>query len=640
MKSTTRSILLFTHILSFLWVSNPAIADKIPVETFFKMPDVSGMTLSPNGKMVAFLLPIDDVIAVAMVDLEAETKPNVMRGNRSIDVNTVRWASNEHVVFSSVEHNIYAHSLHSLQVGKRKARLLNDGDSLRLVDPLIEDSNYILAWISATHQGRPRLVRYNVKNGRAKSVNYHRELEGKILGWETSFQGEVISARIYHDGEDRLMHRTREDGLWREIDLPSSAGLSRYEFLGYDETRNAYWVNGYKSGDTTASLYHYDFVSERLSEPVYRDETYDLFDNSSLMRCSATENVVGIRYTRDMLKTVWFDEYYKAIQVKLDQSFSDTVNVIRETDRARNRVLVFSFADNNPGVYRVVDLEKNSVLLAYNARSDLASKTMAKQLSLTVKVRDGLSLEGYVTLPGPKDAGPYPMVTLAHGGPWSRDVWGFDAEAQFLANRGYAVLQLNFRGSSGFNKTITHDHSGDFRGMIDDLSEVTRHLVKHGVADPERLAIMGASFGGYAAVGSAAFDPDLYQCAISIAGTFDIKKQMENWRSRFWKKRQGTAGYDAWVEHLGDPEISQQYIESISPIHHVDKIKIPILLIHGKSDRVVSYKQSKSLAKALKKNGNKPETLFIGWHGHSSSDLKGRVKTYSKIEKFLAEHLN
>jgi dipeptidyl aminopeptidase/acylaminoacyl peptidase len=231
------------------------------------------------------------------------------------------------------------------------------------------------------------------------------------------------------------------------------------------------------------------------------------------------------------------------------------------------------------------------------------------------------------------------MVTLAHGGPWARDRWGFDSEVQFLASRGYAVLQLNFRGSSGYNRKISTEYSGDFRAMVDDLSDATRLAVKEGWADPDRLAIMGASFGGYAAVASAAFDPDLYKCAVSIAGTFDIEKQIKNWKTRFWRSVQGTSAYDHWIEKLGDPAEEADYIHSISPINHLAEVKAPILLIHGKEDRVVSQKQSKDLAKELKRAGKEVETLYLKWERHSLDDLNSKIKAYSAIEAFLEENL-
>ena len=264
---------------------------------------------------------------------------------------------------------------------------------------------------------------------------------------------------------------------------------------------------------------------------------------------------------------------------------------------------------------------------------------MWSQFSLTLPMRDGLKLQGYLTLPGPREGAPYPLVALVHGGPWARDIWGFDPEVQFLASRGYAVLQFNFRGSEGFGLSKGEAFAGDFRGMVDDVADATRQLVAGGLADPRRLAIMGASFGGYAAAAAAAFHPDLYSCAVSISGFFDLEEQIDQWKTRFWKDRQGTWAYDQWVEALGDPETNAERHRALSPRYHADKIGIPMLLIHGTSDTVVSDSQTKDFARALRRADNKPETLYLRWEAHGAAQLKNRVKTYEAVEEFLKENL-
>ncbi len=623
-------------VFFFIWESVEA-SEKIPIEHFFQERLASNMTLSPDGKYVAFIAPDRDMKAVYMRDLET-AQTTGLRGGPTQDVVDVQWAGNERIIFTVVRNNIFANGLYSVKRGSKRTSIVSNGGVLKIIDPLINEPNHALVW-TITENG-PGLRKYDLVAGTAKSANNDVHSKGEVLNWRTNSKGDLIGKELYRDGKQVLMHRSAIDEPWVVVDPSLETDLVSFRSLGFHEEKNAYWIVGHKEGVQTASLYLYNLETKSLSEPVFNDSRYDIWGYCKLIYNSMGDRALGLSYYAKSRKIIWFDEVRKSLQVTLDHNFSDTINLIIDSNHEEERFLVYSYSDRNPGVYRVYDAKENRIVITSNARPWIRPEYMASQLTLELTMRDGLKLEGYVTLPGPQDAGPYPMVTLVHGGPWARDRWGFEPVTQFLANRGYAVLQLNFRGSSGYTREISEQHSGDFKGMVEDLSEATRKLVDGGIADPKRLAIMGGSFGGYASVASAAFDPDLYKCAISLSGTFDIEKQINDWKNRFWKLRQGIAAYDYWVDRVGDPEKEADYIRSISPIHFVDEIRIPIMLVHGKSDRVVSHTQSKKLAQALTKVGNKPQTLFMEWQSHGLADLKSRIKVYSQIEEFLARHLS
>lgn len=624
-------------LVAHVWTHGTAA--EFSVGSFFKRPLMSNVCLSPDGKYIAFLTPLNDVMSVATLELDSDERGAVMKVGADLDVATVKWGGDTHIVCNVIKDNVYAHSLFSLEAGKRRPKFLNEGAVTRIEDPLEMKSDLVAAWILDEYRMTRGLAIYDIKNADIISFYESERVPGNVLAWHLDSQGDLIGARTYLDGEDCWIRRDPEADTWQKIVVPESAGLIDYEFLVYDEVANVHWLNGFKAGQSTSGLYRVNVDSGSVSEELYRDDRYDLTHDSALFRDRKDGRVVGIRYLATTTKTVWFDPFYLQLQALLDRNFKGYVNVIHQTDRNRERVLFESYSDRQAGIFRVLDLKRGEVIFVGFERDDLPEEQMSRQLTLNLEVRDGLLLEGYVTLPGPQSDGPFPMVTLAHGGPWARDAWGFDAEAQFLANRGYAVLQLNFRGSTGYGREISHDQSGHFRGMIDDLSEATRRLVSMGVADQEKLAIMGTSFGGYAAMASAAFDPDLYQCAISVAGTFDIEKQIEGWREKFWTDRMGTYGFDHWVETVGDPESETEYIASLSPINFADEIRIPALLIHGNEDVVVDKDQSKALARSLRRAGNPPKTIFLKWESHGKFDLKSNKRVYSEIEAFLHEHL-
>jgi dipeptidyl aminopeptidase/acylaminoacyl peptidase len=224
---------------------------------------------------------------------------------------------------------------------------------------------------------------------------------------------------------------------------------------------------------------------------------------------------------------------------------------------------------------------------------------------------------------------------MPHGGPWVRDVWNCDLFVQFLANRGYAVLQMNYRGSVGYGQELLLKGKHEIgRGIQNDIEDATRWAIEKGIADPSRIAIVGTSYGGFSALFALGKTPDLYRCGISIAGVTDWPDIIKGMREEEYK-----LSYDYWVEQLGDPKDDRPFLESISPVNFADKIVAPVLIVQGKEDRVVPPKQARLMIAALEKAGRTPEKLFLPYDGHGPTSEKGRVATYTRVESFLREHL-
>ncbi|MEO0508524.1 MAG: prolyl oligopeptidase family serine peptidase [Verrucomicrobiota bacterium] len=596
------------------------------------------MKISPDGEYVAFLSPKEDMMCVVIMGL-VNQEVNVLRGSRADDVHSVHWASNERIVFNLSKHNTYAAGLYANKRGSNRTELLNGTEVVSVVDPLPNDPDYILAWVQVAHYGKERLLKYNIKTGRIKSPVPESKFKGNVFRWYAEPDGSLFGVAVYRDSDLDFLFLDEAGENWVKLDEPEGFTGHEFKVLHADAEKRQLLLCGYVNGENTASLIPFDMETRKLGEPLFRDERYDMMDGLSLVHCDVKGGVVGLRYATRHREIVWFDEEYRRIQSIIDASFRDTINHIVDVDHSMNRLVVYSYSDREPGKYSIVDIGKSAMLLSFDALRDLPSVSMAKQLSLKLKGHDSLELEGFVTLPGPSDEGPYPFIVLPHGGPWARDIWGFDPQVQFLVNRGYGVLQLNFRGSSGYTTEISIDHEGDFRGMVEDVVYATKQLVKNGVADPECIGIMGASFGGYVAALAPVLEPDLFRCSIAMAGVFDLPKQIDNWKKRYWRERMGTYGYDRWIDVLGNPKLNEVYLESISPQYHADKINIPVMLIHGRSDEVVAASQSKRFAKALSVAGNKPETHYFNWESHGLASWKNRIKAYRAIEEFLEEHL-
>ena len=236
---------------------------------------------------------------------------------------------------------------------------------------------------------------------------------------------------------------------------------------------------------------------------------------------------------------------------------------------------------------------------------------------------------------GASKENPAPLVVLAHGGPWVRDTWGYDGEVQFLANRGYAVLQPNYRGSPGYNWMFPEEDEWDFRKMHNDVTDATKTMIASGLIDSGRIAIMGGSFGGYLAVSGVVNEPALYRCAVTMAGVFDWEQLIKD--KKYNKYESPT--YGRMLRKLGDPKQQPEKFDSISPGRHADQIRVPVFVSGGKDDQTVEIEQSKTLISALNRFKVPHETYIVSEEGHGMAHFDKRVELYTRIESFLAKNL-
>jgi dipeptidyl aminopeptidase/acylaminoacyl peptidase len=253
---------------------------------------------------------------------------------------------------------------------------------------------------------------------------------------------------------------------------------------------------------------------------------------------------------------------------------------------------------------------------------------------IALTARDGLALHGYLTFPPGLDRRRLPMVVNVHGGPHARDTWGFDPEAQWLANRGYACLQVNFRGSTGYGKRFLNAGDKEWGGkMHDDLVDAVRWAVDAGIADPKRVAIYGASYGGYAALVGATFTPDLFCCAVDVVGPSNLITMIRT-IPPYWST------FIA-IEHrrVGNPDTEAEFLTSRSPLFRVDQIKVPILIAHGANDPRVKQAESEQIVEAMKRKGIPYEYLLFPDEGHGFAKPENRLRFYAAAERFLARHL-
>jgi dipeptidyl aminopeptidase/acylaminoacyl peptidase len=284
--------------------------------------------------------------------------------------------------------------------------------------------------------------------------------------------------------------------------------------------------------------------------------------------------------------------------------------------------------------YWVSDRATGKARYLFPHRQALTEHTLAPMEPFTYTARDGLEIHGYLTFPPGVQRRGLPAVLVVHGGPWARDVWGYDPEAQWLANRGYLCVQVNYRGSSGYGKSFLN--AGDRAwgtSMQDDLTDAVEHVIAQGWADRERIGIYGGSYGGYAALAGAAFTPDVYRCAVDLVGPSNLLTLLNSF-PEYWKPMMAH-----WHRRVGDPEADRDMLWERSPLSRVDDIRIPLLVAQGANDPRVTQVEAEQIVAALTEKGLAHEYLLFPDEGHGLAKPENREKFYAAAEAFLAEHL-
>ena len=461
--------------------------------------------------------------------------------------------------------------------------------------------------------------------------------DGSTRGYLTDAAGELAYGITVRDGKNYL-HRL--DGKqW----LPCPVDLDEVQIVAVGDQPGQLVVLGPREEGKPRSLRFLDAITGQLGEVLFQDEKYDL-SHSRVYRHPKDGHVLGIRFEREIPTTVWLDPTYQKLQRKIENSLgklsTGAVVSVVGSDRAEKRYFVAVRSDRRPTAYLLIDTGKGAISDVVPSVSPwIDPERMRPMTFLSYKNRDGVALDGYLTLPeGASKENPAPLVVLAHGGPWARDTWGFDAEVQFLASRGYAVFQPNYRGSLGTQWRFPADDLWAFRKMHDDVTDGVQKLLKTGLVDPDRVAIMGASFGGYLAACGVTYEQGLYRCAVAMSGVFDWAEMIAE-AKRFESDGAGRGRTGTLRRFLGDPKADREHFDSISPIRLAGQIKVPVFVAHGKSDPVSSVEQSQRLVAELKKNGVPHVAIFERGEGHGMAELDHRVKLYTAIEKFLAANL-
>jgi dienelactone hydrolase len=637
--------------------TEPVPADQqIPVADFFRPVRIYGATINDAGSHVAGIVSTEEDKDMLMIlDLDS-WKPRILRGSEDKDVYTYHWLTDDRIMFSISRDKRWADSMMVARIDKKKkAYHLIKYASTRTVGIPRDNPLRPIVWVGGGTEGKDNLgavvlnAKLNVDSGKgalespksewamAQYINQEHIVKrfpevgpewGQRTGYMADRDGNLAYAYTIRNGVAKM--HILEGKSWN----PSPIDLEAYDVHTVADQSGKLLVSEAIVSGEPPKIYELDVATGEVGEMIFQDENYTF--TGSFYRDRSTRNVVGAIYNRAGPVSVWFDEKYQQLQKSLNSFFPKKVVRIADSNVATDRYIVRVYSDRDPVSYHLVDLKNQKVTEIAKSRPWIDPQRMQRMNIIQFKTADGEKLDAYVTLPaGASKENPPPLVVLPHGGPWVRDYWGYSSEVQFLASRGYAVLQPNYRGSTGQGWKFTIEDQWDFVKMHEDVTRATKTLIRSGYVDPDRVAIMGASFGGYLAIMGAVHEPDLYKCAITFAGVFDWEESVK----MAARLKNENPEHQIFIRRLGDPKVEAEKYDRFSPGRRVDRIKIPVFVAHGKDDTIVYVGESKRLIRSLEENGIEYETLLLGGEGHGNLDVENAVKYYSRVEDFLTRHL-
>ena len=470
------------------------------------------------------------------------------------------------------------------------------------------------------------VVRLDVETLAYKTVEQPKD---SVAAWMSDGQGRVrllgtyeLSAETYTTGRVKWAYRTPDSRDWKTltgyVDTDVS-GAPNFWPLAIDASVNGLYALRKRNGRN--ALVRIELGTSPVEVVVAEHPKVDI-DN--VVRSGDGQRVIGYSYVEDYRHTVYFDPEYKAFGAGLSKVLggNPVVDFITSTDDGA-KLLVLAGSDRDPGRYYLFDKAKKSLAEIMPVRPNLASRTLAPVKPITYKAADGTSVPAYLTLPVGKEAKGLPAVVMPHGGPSARDEWGFDWLAQFLAARGYAVIQPNFRGSAGYGEACLNQNGfKQWQTSIGDVNAAARYLATAGIADPKRMAIVGWSYGGYAALQSAAVEPSLYKAVVAIAPVTDLSLLKDAYAD--------TTAYKEAAEFIGN-----QNLADASPLRRSASIQAPVLLAHSNMDLNVGIAHSQRMDEALRSAGKQSEFLAFEGLDHQLADNEARAKMLTKIGQLL-----
>lgn len=617
-----------------------ALPELISVEDFFSPPERTAAKISPDGTRIAFLAPWKNRLNVWIQDLDRNASPRCVTADETRSVYIYSWTDDPRWLLymqdNGGDENFHVYRI-DLDNPDAAAVDLTPFPGARASFDLVKGRPGKA--IVQTNNRDPQLIDAYELDIATGELTLLAENPGNVIMWLCAPNGDLFTNTLTADGDVEISQWDSATASLRSIKVYDGTDYPVGIFpVAISPDGTGIWL-GSNEGSDRARLVRIDVATGTETE-VDSHPTFDLGNQmvlpSPFILSERTGELVGARYYGERQVIHPLDANFGAVLENLTKLSDGDLGAISSDDSGQRWVVNFTH-DHDPWATYLYDHATGESRLLFRPYPNLNSDSLAPMTPVTIPSRDGLDLHSYLTLPVGVDATDLPMVLLVHGGPWSRDCWGFQPDVQMLANRGYAVLQVNFRGSTGYGKAFTKAAIGEFAGkMHDDLIDAVDWAVKQGYADRDKVAIFGGSYGGYAALVGVTFTPDVFAAAIDYVGISSLANFMRtlpNVARPFLATN--------WHLYVGDHNDPAQEADMLarSPITKVDQIRTPLLVVQGANDSRVVQAESDNLVEALRKRGVEVEYMVKEDEGHGFLNPDNQIDMYHAVERFLAEHL-
>ena len=609
--------------------SNDLASSLIPLELLFGNPDRAMPRLSPDGTRLAFLAPDEGILNVWLGPV-GEDRFEPVTNDRDRGIRTYFWGHDgQSILYLQDTGGDEDWHLFRVDLATSQTNDLTPFDHVQaqVIEYTKHHPTQLVLGLNRRDQRFHDAYLLDLNTGTMELI---AENPGDVVGWVADAELAVRGAMAARqDGGFDLRVRPTAESAW-EVVLTWSA----------DENLNSQPVAFSADGGTLYLLDSRHCNAARLvardlatgaDTVMAEDPTYDV---SAVEIDPDSREVQLVAFARARVEWQALDASLARELAVIGRADDGDFAIVNRTD-ADDRWLVAFTRDEGPTAYYELDRARHEVRFLFFDRPALAGYTLAKMEPVTFTALDGLAIHGYLTRPPGESSAPFPLVLKVHGGPWARDMWGYDPEAQWLANRGYACLQVNYRGSTGYGKDFINAGDREWGGkMHQDLVDAVQWAVDEGVADQARVAIYGGSYGGYAALVGATFTPDLFACAVDIVGPSNLITFIQS-IPEYW-----STYLEVLHQRVGHPEEDEAFLVARSPLSRVDDIKIPMLIAQGANDPRVKQAESEQIVAAMRRKGIDHEYLLFEDEGHGFAKPENRLQFYRVAETFLAQHLD
>ena len=638
------SLILSTLLLSFFTFSATALAQQpalIDREVFFGNPEYAGAQISPDGKYISFIKPYKDTLNIWVKGIdEPFSAARPLTNDTARPVRSYFWSRDgKYVLFSQDKggdenFNVYAVNPSDKPASGSDvpaARNLTAAKGIRAEIEAVpySDPDTIYVGINERDKAWHDLYKVKISTGERTLISENKDrYQGMVFDNADKMRLAVRSAQ---NGDTEIL-RIDADGKATKI-----YSCSVFETCGplqfHKDNKHIYLQTNMGDSDLV-QLVLMDVETGKI-EKVESDPLGKV-DFGGASFSEITHDIIATTYQDSRTRIYWKDKAYENDYNAIKKKLGDREISFNSATRDETKFIVATFSDTDPGTVWIYDRKTKGLATLYKVREKLDRNALAPMRSVTFKSSDGLEIPAYLTLPKGVAAKNLPVVIFPHGGPWARDSWGYNTFAQFLANRGYAVLSPNFRGSTGYGKKFLNAGNNEWgQKMQDDITYGVKYLVEQGIADPKRVGIMGGSYGGYATLAGVAFTPDTYAAAVAIVAPSNLKTLLES-IPPYWE-----AGRTIFYKRMGDPNTPEglAQMKRQSPLFSADKIKTPLMVVQGANDPRVNKREADQIVIALRDRNYPVEYLVAPDEGHGFARPVNNSAMIAASEKFLANHL-